>query len=68
MYEKLKRLFKKLPEPRWHFVIAFLSLCVAISIPLYFLPNLTKDMTHQNVIDYLKTQFPTAQNYETGSI
>lgn len=71
MLERLKQIFKKLPAPRWHFIIALLSLSVAllslgvaISIPLYFLPNQTNEITHQNTIDFLKTQFPVAQNYD----
>ena len=38
--------------------------CVRVLSRWYFLPNLTSQTSHQNTLDFLKTQVPAAQDYE----
>ncbi len=51
-------------QPMISLIISIAALIISVSIPLYILPQLNEEITHQNTLDYLLTQLPTAQNYE----
>ncbi len=59
--EKLELYLKWIPI--YQLIIALFSLCFIIAIPLYFLPNLNQQFTHQNTVNFLKPQMRLGQTY-----
>lgn len=66
MSKKLKERLE--PKLKWipiiQLIVTLISLFFIILIPVYYLPNLNQQFTHQNTVDYLKEQIRSGQNYE----